>query len=236
MERRSVKLLKKYVEKSRSLLTLEEKMKKFLLGVILPLGLLIGCNFNDTGADEVEKEENEDVVVDTDITDEEAVDEAEEEELEPPEEKEREYVEINIGEPVVLTSRVGEYEFTVNSIVKYEEIFFERNPHTHTTPNSDYYIIVEMTVTNLGSRYINSGAFSKSELYGETMNKDSWDFEGVVKGDYGDIEPGETSTFETLFDIDESPTYRLEFDDSYMNEIKVLEFTLDDVPTVTDKR
>jgi len=201
------------------------KKLMILIGVLFLCSLvLIACNSEDGKANDSDAEENE---------------ENEENEQEEGDSGGYATKTMELGEPVVRNSTLGEFEFVVENIRKIDL------PEEEYTENLSYGLVFDVAITatnpqNIEDEDIQYDEFMNTEIFNEEIDgsvgvNDTWGFPELVDIPEEKVEEGKTGKGQILMSIYENyadlDSYQLVFGFGLegVSDKLILEFTPDDI-------
>lgn len=177
-----------------------------LMSVAMLAGSLVACS--EATIEPVEKEKEETVQPESEAKEEVAEEEAAEEEVEESEAQEEKTAQTMV---VGDTVQYDDMEITVNSAKK-----FVGGTDVFDTPENDYFVILDVTVENVGNEPFRVSSLMNFELYdSDAYTQDMaifLDLKGTLDGEVG---AGRKMAGEMGFDVVESESYEFIFQDPF---------------------
>lgn len=126
--------------------------------------------------------------------------------------------EFNVGE----IAKVNNTKMVINSVTKiYKECSFEWEGkcESYTEPENDYFLLVDLTVENIGSKTLSISSLMSFDLKDNNGEKGSLSFmlDAVKSSLDGDIMAGDKLKGQIAFDVKDSNVYYFYYSDSLVD-------------------
>lgn len=126
--------------------------------------------------------------------------------------------EFNVGE----IAKVNNTKMVINSVTKiYKECSFEWEGkcESYTEPENDYFLLVDLTVENIGSETLSISSLMSFDLKDNNGEKGSLSFmlDAVKSSLDGDIMAGDKLKGQIAFDVKDSNVYYFYYSDSLVD-------------------
>lgn len=126
--------------------------------------------------------------------------------------------EFNVGE----IAKVNNTKMVINSVTKiYKECSFEWEGkcESYTEPENDYFLLVDLTVENIGSKTLSISSLMSFDLKDNNGEKGSLSFmlDAVKSSLDGDVMAGDKLKGQIAFDVKDSNVYYFYYSDSLVD-------------------
>lgn len=126
--------------------------------------------------------------------------------------------EFNVGE----TAKVNNTKMVINSVTKIDKecsFEWEGKCESYTEPENDYFLLVDLTVENIGSETLSISSLMSFDLKDNNGEKGSLSFmlDAVKSSLDGDVMAGDKLKGQIAFDVKDSDVYYFYYSDSLVD-------------------